>query len=464
MKKINAAIALSYLLSSSAFATTLSDALVHTYQTNPELIAEREKLKSTDEKMFKAISGFLPKVYYKARKTEEKQDAASNGATPGRQGLVSQQSKLDNWRHTKSKNSSVNLEQNLFNGGQDIMAIKIAKYYIEAGRADLLSKEQEILLKAINAYLEVVRSQEVLDITKENYQAYEKKYQAVKDKVEVGVAKKADLADASSRRANAETNLIIASGNHSSALASYIQIIGLEPENVSLSPNLSDAPVNQMELLQKSLDSNPQLKNISFQKEIADISVISSAATLLPSVDVGGSIGKNWQDTRGGNTESQPYTNTKAVYVSVTVPIYQQGTEYSGIRSSKAQAAQYKYLLKNTKASITQGVTQAWTDYMSAQGSVKSGKEAVEAAAVALVAKQQEYDEGVETLTNLLDAQENLFQYKIKLAQVTEDAALSYYKMASLMGRLNAKDLSLPTKIYNSSENYDKIKFKLVGF
>lgn len=462
MKKFNAAIALSCLLSSSAFATTLSEALVHTYQNNPELISEREKLKVTDERMFKAISGFLPKVSYRARKTQEKQDTGSRTRI-GSEGLVTEQYKLPDWKDTKSKNSSLNLEQNVFNGGQDLMAVKMAKYYIEAGRAELLSKEQEILFKAVKAYLEVIRTQEILMISKDNYQAYEKKYQAVKDKVEVGVAKKADLADASSRRANAETNLTISDGNYNSALASYIQIIGLEPENIESSDNLSSAPDNQMELLQKSLAANPELVNISLQKKIADINVISSAATLLPSVDVGGSIGKNWQDTREV-VASQPYTNTKAVYVSVTVPIYQQGLEYSGIRSSEAQAAQYKYLLRNTKASVTQGATQYWTDYISSQGSVKSGKEAVEAAGVALVAKQQEYDEGVETLTNLLDAQENLFQYKIKLAQVTEDAALSYYKMASLMGKLSAKDLSLPTKIYNSSENYDKIKFKLVGF
>lgn len=461
MKKLNAAIALSCLLSSSAFATTLSEALAYTYQNNPELISEREKLKVTDERMFKAISGFLPKVYYKARKSQEKQDTGGRTAITS-EGLVTEQYKLADWKDTKGKNSSFNLEQNVFNGGQDIMAVKMAKYYIEAGRAELLAKEQEILLKAVNAYLEVIRSQEVLAITKENYQAYEKKYQAVKDKVEVGVAKKADLADASSRRANAETNLTIASGNYSSALASYIQIIGLEPENIETSENLSVAPKDQVELLQKSLEANPQLINIMLQKKIADINVISSAATLLPSVDVGGSIGKNWQDTRG-DTTPEPYTNTKAVYVSVTVPIYQQGMEYSGIRSSEAQAAQYKYLLRNTKASVTQGATQTWTDYVSSQGSVKSGKEAVDAAAIALAAKQQEYDEGVETLSNLLDAQENLFQYKIKLAQVSLDSALSYYKMASLMGKLNAKDLSLPTKIYNPSENYDKIKFELIG-
>ena len=457
MKKFNSIILVSCLLSSTAFATTLSEALIHTYQNNPELIASREQLKSTDEKMYQAVSGFLPKLKYVASKTNQKQDTKTANA------LTGQLTKTANWTHTKSKKSTLDLEQNIFNGGQTVMAVKMAKFTIDAGRQDLLAKEQDIFIKAITAYLDVVKTKQILEISKENYTAYEKRYDAVKDRVEVGVAKQAELADSGARRANASTNLAVAQGNYNAALASYVQIVGLEPDNIESSGSeLTIAPANELELLQKSLESNPQLSNIALQKKIADINVVSNAAGILPSVDIGGSIGKNWQDTRG-STINQPYTNTKAVYVSVTVPIYNRGLEYSNIRSSSAEAARFKYLLKNTKAAITQGAVQAWNKYISAQESVKSAKEAVKAGVVALDAKQQEYNEGLETLTDLLNAQENLFQYQLKLAQVIEESSLSYYEMSSLMGTLNARDLDLPTKIYNVSENYDKIKFRLIG-
>lgn len=459
MRKFNTAILLSCLLSSTTFATTLSEALVNTYQNNPELIAAREQLKSTDEKMYQAISGFLPKLKYNAVKTNQKQDTTSAITSTGSTRTV----KAEDWIDTKSKKSSIDLEQNVFNGGQTVMAVKIAKYTIDAGRQDLLAKEQDILLKAISAYLDVAKTKQILEISKENYAAYEKKYIAVKERVEVGVAKQAELSDSSARKANASTNLAVAQGNYNAALASYIQIVGMEPDNISANPELLTVPPkNELELLQKSLESNPQLSNISLQKKIADINVISNAAGLLPSVDVGGSIGKSWQDTRG-TTYQQPYTNTKAVYVSVTVPIYNRGLEYSNIRSSSAEAARFKYLLKNAKASVTQNSVQAWNKYISAQESVKSAEEAVKSGVVALSAKQQEYEEGLGTLTDLLDAQENLFQYQLKLAQVQEEHLISYYEMSSLMGALNAKDLGLSTKIYNPSENYDKIKFRLIG-
>lgn len=461
MKNLKSAIVLSCFISSSALATSLTEALVNTYQNNPELIAAREQLKTTDEKMFKAVANFLPSIQYSASKVNQKQDTTSatdlNGFRTG------QQIKTDDWVDSKIKKSTVELKQNVFNGGQSVMAVRIAKYTIDAGRQDLLQKEQDVLIKAIQAYLDVIRTKNVLEISKENYISYEKKYVAVKDKLEVGVAKQADLADASARKANAATSLTVAQGRYSAAIANYVQVIGIEPDSLSSSgEKLIKIPANELDLMNKALANNPQILNATYQKKIADLSVTSTAAAMLPSVDVGGTIGKNWQDTRGANI-SQPYTNSKSVFVSVTVPIYSQGLEYSNIRSSSAEAARWKYILKNTKSSITQSVVATWTEYVSAQEAVKSAQEAVKAGLVALDSKQQEYDEGLGTLTELLEIQENLFEYKLRLEQAKEDAILSYYKVSGLMGKLNAKDLSLPTKIYNPAENFDKVKLRLIG-
>ncbi len=458
MNKIKIAIALSCLLSTTALATTLSEALINTYQNNPELIAARENLKITDEKMSNAISGFLPKIAYTAGKTNSKRDTA-----PANQ-YTTQLSKQADWVNTKTKHSGIELKQNLFDGGKTVMAVQIAKYTIESGRADLLATEQKLLLDAITAYLEIVSSKQVLDITTENFQAYEKRYDAINDKLKVGVAKVSDLATAAAARANAYTELTSASGRYSSAIATYIQVIGIEPENIKIEKNLTTPPANQMDLLKFSLTANPELSSLNFKKKASDINLVSSAAEMLPSVDLVGGMNKDWTDVRAAPGVSQPYTNSKSVSVNITVPIFNQGLEYSGIRSSSADAAKFKYLLKNTRAKVTQLASQSWNDYLSTQEGIKSAEEAVKAADVALDGKQQEYNEGLGTLTELLDAQKNLFDYKIRLTKVRQDAELSKYNMASLMGKLNAKDLSLETKIYNASANYDKIKFKIIGF
>ncbi len=448
MKKIY--LLLSCLLSSSALATTLPEALAHTYQNNPDLIAAREELKKTDEAMYKAISGFLPKLDYEAKQSNAKYDTYG--------GI-----KQDTWINYKYKHSNLALEHNLFNGGRDVLSIKMAKYTIESGKATLISKEQDILFKAIGIYLDIIYDQLKVDINKENVQAYQKKYKSIEDKFNAGFVREADLANALSRKSDAETNLIDALGKQSSDLATYNQIIGLEAENLKLESNLSEVPANQAELLNNSLKNNPELKKTLFKEKAANLTVKYNAAALLPNVDLGGKLIKQW-DTNSLKTGIPPYTNKKEIYVSVKVPLYNRGVEYSNTRYSKADAAKSKYDLKNIKSLTTQKATQAWNEYLTAKEMVKSSQDSVKAGTLALAGKQREYEEGQISLTELLELQENIFKYKLKLAEVTKNLEFKIYNMAYVMGKLTAKDLKLPTGIYNASENYDKVKIKLIGF
>jgi outer membrane protein len=454
MKHLKIAFTLSCLISSSALATTLSEALISAYQTNPELNAARENMKATDEKMFQAISGFLPKIVYSTRKDYNKSDTVKDSRTD-------LSFKLDPWITSKSKQSGIRLEQNLFNGGRSVMAVQIAKCTIESGREELKSKEQNILLQTVQAYLDSVKNQQILDLSKENVTFYERKLESVQQETEVGIKKTSDLAEAEAAKAIAYFKLSKASGDYEEALATYAKMVGIPAENLIVEKSLIAIPKNQVEFLNAVLKNNPDILNVSFQKKASDINVYSNAAALLPSVDLGGSINKFWQTKSNYNV---PYTNNKNIYINLTVPIYQQGMEYSNTRSASAQAASAKYSLKNVKASVTQNATQVWSRHMTALENIKSAEQAVKSAKVALEGIQQGYDEGINTLIDLLNTRENLYQYQIALTQAKMDLELTRYYIAALMGKLTAKDLALPTKIYNPLSNYDKIKYRLVGF
>ncbi len=448
----------SCFLPNITFATSLAEALIHTYQNNPQLIAAREELRATDEQMFKAISGFLPRATYAARKTKQKDDTSTVLNSQSTTTVV----KDDSWSKTKRRTTDVNIEQNLFNGGQDVMAVKIAKYTIDAGRERLILAEQEILSEAISAYLGVIYAKQVMEINKENVVLYNKRYESIKERVLAGVDKQADLARTFAGKLDAFTNLTVASSNYESALATYSRVIGMEAENLTLNADeLGSFPANQAEITSKALVSNPSLRNIMFQEKAAALNVYSNAAKLLPSVDIGGNIGKSWQQNDG---VGQPYTNSKTAYIQISVPIYNRGLEFSYTREASANAAKLKYLLKNNRNIVIQDATKYWNSYVSSEESLKSAKEAVDAGNVALDAVQQSYNEGVDQLTTLLDVQQDLYTYKIKLARVVYELGVSRYNLLVVMGKLNANDLSLETKIYNPASNYDKVKFELIGF
>ncbi|MEK6734352.1 MAG: TolC family outer membrane protein [Pseudomonadota bacterium] len=467
MKKLKILYLLSLLISNTAFSTTLSESLVSAYQNNPELIAAREQLKMQDEQIFEAIAGFLPQIGYEAIKRYSKTDTASS-TTAQQEGnttkYVTQTTKTAPWTHSKSKQSSLNIQQNIFKGGQSLMAIQIAKYNIESGRAQLLSTEQKIFVQTIQAYLSVIQTKEVIEVNKQNVKFYEQKYESVVQEVEAGIKKRSDLATAKASKSNAQTLLAKATGEYDTALATYNKVVGIPADNLTEDKFLSSLPANQLEFLQKSLKDNPDLLNVLYQQKSADIAVLSNAAIMLPTVNIGGTLDRSWAKTTGLSTTTNPPTsNSKTVYVSVNVPIYQGGMEYSGIRKANAQAASLKYYVKNAKATVTQNTTQAWSAYIVNQESVKTANEAVNAAQIAVDGTQEEYREGVNTLSNLITAQENLYHYQLSLINAEQELELSKYNIISIMGRLNAKDLALPTKIYSVTKNYNKIKMKLIG-
>ena len=460
MKNKTISIALACLISTSALATTLSEALVSTYQTNPELISAREKLKITDESMFEAISGFLPKIEYSAKNTYTKRDTKDPNLIQTLSGKSTQ--KVNPRITTKTNQSDISITQNIFNGGRSMMAVQIAKYTIESGRADLINSEQEILLKTIETYLNALQAKQVLEINKENVTFYEKKLIAVRQEKEAGIKKSSDLASAEASRADANTKLAKAVGDYEEALATYTKMVGIPADNLILGESLTKIPASKVELLQASLKNNPNLISLNYKQKAANLNIKSNVAALLPTVNVGSTFNKSWSNTEGNS--SSPYTNSKIIYGEVIVPIYNRGVEYSNTRKSSAEAASLRYLIKNTKATINQSVTQAWSKYIVAKENVISAQEAVKAGMAALDGAQQEHQEGVNTFTEVLNAQENLYQYQLSLTQARQSLELSKYSMASLMGTLTAKSLALPTPIYNASANYDKVKAKLIGF
>ncbi len=472
MKNLKVAALLINIISSTALSTTLTEALVNTYQNNPELIAARENLKVTDEQMFEAISKFLPSIQYQYSYRRSKTDSqlakvewpdSVERIENGLDGSYTQTVK-GSWRTVTSKANGFSLNQNIINGGQDAIGIQIAKYNIEAGRSQLLQTEQEIFYNAISAYFNVILNKQMLEINKENVNFYEQKLESVKHEIQAGVKKASDLAEAEASKANAQVRYVEAKGAYDSALATYAEIIGMPADNLTAGNLLFAVPKSKDDLLKSSLKNNYTIKYVEFSYKAANLAPKQNMAGMLPRVDVSASISKQRSIAEADSPYEPPYTNVKEIGATLTIPLYQKGIEYSQTRKATANASKIKYALRNTRSEVTQKVTQAWSGYTTYKESVVAAEEAVRAGKVALESISQGYDEGIHTITDLITAQENLYYYETNLAKAKNSFTLSIYNVASLMGSLDAKSLALPTKIYNPTANYDKIKLQLAGF
>src|SRR5262244_3585348 len=136
------------LQAAPAAPQSLNDALAGAYQTNPVLQAARAQLRSTDELVPEALSGWRPTV---------------SGELEGGAGVDKNH---DDGRALGA--AELRVVQPIYSGGRTDAAVKQAENLVQAQRAQLVAAEQQVLLQSVTAYMDVVRAEAVLTLDEGN--------------------------------------------------------------------------------------------------------------------------------------------------------------------------------------------------------------------------------------------------------------------------------------------------------
>lgn len=212
----------------AASAETLSDALAATYRSNPRLDAARAALRATDEEVARANSGYRPNINatmdagLQSQTTRTTTTTNSSGATTGVRG------DFDTQPHGYGMTAS----QPLFRGFRTVNAVREAEATVRAGRENLRSIEQAVLLDALTAYMDVLRDIAVVKIRESNVQVLTRELRATQERFRVGEVTRTDGAQAEARRAGAVSALDLARSNLKISRGAYERHVGRPPSNL----------------------------------------------------------------------------------------------------------------------------------------------------------------------------------------------------------------------------------------
>ena len=138
-------------------ADDLMKALSDAYYKNPELNAERENILVSKEDLKISRSEFLPSITITGSKSEQTTDKLTD-----RTGANTSVTDVD------TETQKITIEQTLFQGLGGKADLDKSKIGIDLAEANLLKKEQEIILTAAEAYSGLTLAKKKLDINKEN--------------------------------------------------------------------------------------------------------------------------------------------------------------------------------------------------------------------------------------------------------------------------------------------------------
>ncbi len=432
-----------------AAAQPLQEALAAAYSNNPTLLAARAQLRVTDENVPQALANWRPQVSIGSNVGWTNSQNRLSG--PSRSVTVNETDRTIN-------GNTLTISQPVFRGGRTVAGTRRAENQVLASRARLFFAEQDVLLRSVEAYVNVIRDQELLALNINNEQVLTEQLRATNERFRVGEITRTDVAQAESRLAQASFARSRAEGDLQNSRATFRQRIGAVPERLVAPQPLRPPVRNAQEAMQLAAANNPLVVEALFNEAAARDFIDVQMGALLPTLSVQGQAFRNANTTVDGLLQQ----GTQAT-LNLSVPIYQGGAEYSQVRQARQDAIRLRAVVDDTRRTAVQTATQSWEQFQTARAQVESARAQIRAAAIALDGVQREAIVGSRTTLDVLNAEQELLNARTSLVQALATLVLNSYAVASAVGRLTAQDLGLPVELYDMRAYYNEVRNRWIG-
>jgi outer membrane protein len=434
-------------------AETLEQALVLSYQNNPQLNAQRASARATDEGVAIALGGYRPRLTATGSLSEVYLENVTRiGVAPG-----FSKSAGENAVTTVGATGT----QTLFNGFQTGNRTRQAESQVFAARETLRSTEQTVLLSAVTAYMNLLRDAAILELQRSNVNVLEATLRQTRDRFSAGEVTRTDVAQAESRLAGGRSQLLTAESNYTTSKAQYRQVVGIEPGRLTaampvdrFSPRTLDAS------RARALSEHPTITLANYNMDAAVYQVKIAEGALYPTVQVVGSVNKSF----GSTTQLNNLQNFSAsVGGQLSVPLYQGGQEYATIRQAKETLGQRRLDLETARDQVVSNVTQSWGQLEAAKAQIESTTAQVDAAEIALNGVREEARVGQRTTLDVLNAQQDLVNARVALVTAQRDRVVASYTVLAAVGSFSPQILGLKVQVYDAVTHYHQIRDNWAG-
>lgn len=406
-----------------AAAESLAEALASAYRDNPTLNAQRAALRATDEGVPQALSGYRPRISAGITGTANRLGSGSGG--------------------------TITIEQPIFNGHRTLNGVKIAETAVLAGREALRNAEQNTLLLAAQAFMDLVKAQALLNVRRENVQFLGEQVRAAEDRLNVGEGTRTDVAQTRARLAAGEAAVNAAAAALNSAIAVYEQVIGHQPTSLGAAPPVDGMlPHTLNAALADAMTAHPAILAAGYNIDIAEFNVKVKEGALMPSVSVNGSLSRSF-DSGGYDAE---------VVGRLSIPIYQGGQASSEVRQDKEVLGQRRIELDAARDEVRQAVISAWGGLDAARAQITAAQAQVQAEQLVLSGVIEERNVGQQTTLDVLNSQQELLNARVALITAQHDRVIASYSLLASVGQLNADRLGLAVERYDPQHHYVQVR------
>jgi outer membrane protein len=418
----------------AAQAETLADALIAAYRNSNLLDQNRAVLRAADEDVAIAVSSLRPVIAFVGQAGYAHQEFLNQvGGRGEERGL--------------SSSISLTAEMTLVDFGRNELAIEVAKETVLATREALVGVEQNVLLAAVQAYVDVRLAQEIVGLRQSNLRLITQELRAARDRFEVGEITKTDVSIAEARLAASRASLASAEGDLMVARESYKAATGAYPGRLAGLPPTPKTARSLEDAQAVAERTHPSVRQAQREVTVAELNVARGKANMKPSLTAQARVSV---DNDGLNTESLSLNLNQTLYAGGRLSaLYRQSL--AGRDSSRAA-------LHQTSVLVAQNVGNTWSNLLVSAASIDASQRQITAAQEAFDGVREEATLGARTTLDVLDAEQELLDARAARLQAEAGRYTGVYALLSAMGLLTVDHLRLGIPTYDPAAYYNAVK------
>lgn len=326
------------------------------------------------------------------------------------------------------------LSMPLYAGGRIKYGIQSAKYLVEASKLSTENDKISIAYNVAQAYNNLFKANQAIKVLEENLSASSKRDETFLKLENNGVIARNDRLKANLQTSNIELQLLEAKNNYNIANINMDLLLGLpESTELEVDPNYIEETQDAKPVayyLNEAQQNRKDLQSLNQQRRAAELGSKAAKAENLPTIALTGGY------VAADAPKFLTIYNAVNVGVGVQYNLANLWKQNSSLKQSKAREKQLEatneLLNDNIKLEVNREYQNA--DY-SKQRIAVFEKSAAQANENYRITKNK-FDNGLATMTELLDADAAQITANVGVINAKADAALAYRKLLQTTGTL----------------------------
>lgn len=425
------------LYAQNAKTLTLPEAIDYAIEHKADAEKARLNIRKGDAEIAEVKANALPKITVNS--TTNYNPLLQQNVLPGEMfGLPGQNVKVSFGQKWQSTNM-VQLQQILFN--QSVFTgLKAAKSTKEFYLINAQLTEEQIIEKVADAYYQVYQAQQMLKNLKDNLDIAEQTIKIIKGLYDAGLAKKIDydrtLVSVNNLKAN-QQQLINAVQLSENALKF---MIGMPMEQEISLPEGTFEPSILVADNTPDFSERTELKLLNKQVELLNWKKKASEAEYYPTATLLANYGWLGQGAKfpfwHGEKDKVYWSDMATVGLNISIPIFNGFSTKSKVEQDKIEIEKAQADLKETELGLSLAYHNAATQLQNGLITIKNQENNVQLAEEVMDNTRSNYQYGLATLNDILDAERDLADAKNNLTKSKLDYKLAEIELLKSQGKL----------------------------